>query len=421
MEIIKIPHPEALEVKIKGRLDSSWSDYLSEAVTEIIHDGADVIHLNMAEINYISSAGIRFLVKHYKQLSKINGSFLVIHPSESVRQVLEISGLSELLTTPRKKTEELAKKNIHISSTIQIHDCVAEVYELDPSARLNLKLIGDPEKFEHAQFSESDETHVVCSESMIGIGLGALGADAQDRRSRYGEFLIVPGAAIHQKTDWTLVPDYEFARGSFKPNLFALYSILCTGAFSHHIRFSATQKNSPTSLSDLIQIGFDVSKKSTISFVSVAESAGIIGTAVRRSPAMQETASRFTHPSVKDWFSFTPDRIHSGSTAVTVGFASKERDGLLLRFLRPMLLDQNILGHFHSAIFPQRSFGKGFLELSETIDGIFENGDLRPRYLEGMYHLLTLDHQDGSEREESAFMQGACWIGSFADNDVPLE
>src|SRR3954451_4936093 len=106
MEIKIEQSGEIREVSVNGRLDGYWADHLISSLEEVVRGGAHHIRLNMAEVVYISSAGIRVLLIFYKQLSAIQGSFSVSNPSEHVRKVLEMAGLKVLLTTSVAKTDK---------------------------------------------------------------------------------------------------------------------------------------------------------------------------------------------------------------------------------------------------------------------------------------------------------------------------
>src|SRR5436309_10585928 len=97
MEISKVQQGEFMEVSPSGRLDESWASHLSAALDGVIREGAHKIRLNMKDVTYLSSAGIRVLVIFYKQLTEIQGSFAVTTPSVSVRKILDMTRLSPLL------------------------------------------------------------------------------------------------------------------------------------------------------------------------------------------------------------------------------------------------------------------------------------------------------------------------------------
>src|SRR5262249_54540309 len=110
MEITQHPLDDTFELKVKGRLDANWAGHLGDEVAEVLREGARSIRLNMKEVEYVSSAGIRVLFQTYKQINAIHGIFAVTEPSEAVRSVLELAGVAELLfeKTPTGEVEVAA-------------------------------------------------------------------------------------------------------------------------------------------------------------------------------------------------------------------------------------------------------------------------------------------------------------------------
>src|SRR5262245_27448461 len=97
MEITRERRDGALELRIEGRLDAYWADHLVRALEEAMRGGDDRIRLDMAHVSYLSSAGIRVLLKFRKELEGIRGSLMVSRPSAAVQAVLELAGLAMLL------------------------------------------------------------------------------------------------------------------------------------------------------------------------------------------------------------------------------------------------------------------------------------------------------------------------------------
>ena len=85
----------AAVLKLKGRLDTKTSKDAAEVFTEVGGKYARVI-LDMKELSYISSAGIRAIRNLYMILYKKGGELTVTNPGENVLQVFEMTGLSNL-------------------------------------------------------------------------------------------------------------------------------------------------------------------------------------------------------------------------------------------------------------------------------------------------------------------------------------
>src|SRR5215831_21387044 len=97
MQITKIPRDGFVEVRITGRLDGYWADHLTTGLAEVVREGGHHIRVDLSEVSFLSSAGIRVLVQCFKQLRAIDGSLAVWHPSQHVSEVLKLAGLHNLM------------------------------------------------------------------------------------------------------------------------------------------------------------------------------------------------------------------------------------------------------------------------------------------------------------------------------------
>jgi len=100
MQITKTPADGAFLLTVAGRLDGYWADHLDNALSEAVRDGHHHLRVDLSQVTFLSSAGIAALMKFYKQLSRITGTFVVVNPSSSVRLVLEMTRLSAVLIAP---------------------------------------------------------------------------------------------------------------------------------------------------------------------------------------------------------------------------------------------------------------------------------------------------------------------------------
>ena len=87
---------ELVTLGITGRLDTTTAPNLEAAVNELIEDTKELV-FDMAELEYISSAGIRVILGAYKKMKLNNGLLRIEKANEIVREVFEIAGLSEYL------------------------------------------------------------------------------------------------------------------------------------------------------------------------------------------------------------------------------------------------------------------------------------------------------------------------------------
>jgi len=87
---------DTLFVTLSGRLDTTTAPQLEEALKEIPKDITNLA-LNFAELDYISSAGLRVLLSLQKTMSK-KGTMRICHVNETINEIFEVTGFCDILT-----------------------------------------------------------------------------------------------------------------------------------------------------------------------------------------------------------------------------------------------------------------------------------------------------------------------------------
>ncbi len=96
MEIVKERQGDSLTLRLSGRLDTGTSPELQEVVTKEI-DGVKHLAVDMAELEYITSAGLRVLLNAAKKMDAAKGSMVVKNANEDIREVFKITGFDDIL------------------------------------------------------------------------------------------------------------------------------------------------------------------------------------------------------------------------------------------------------------------------------------------------------------------------------------
>ena len=86
---------ETATISVAGRLDTTTAPALDKTIHEDINDVNNLI-LDIKDIDYISSAGLRVLLSAQKKMQKI-GSMKVVNVCEAVMDVLEMTGFADIL------------------------------------------------------------------------------------------------------------------------------------------------------------------------------------------------------------------------------------------------------------------------------------------------------------------------------------
>ena len=82
-------------IEIVGRLDTVTAPALDKTINEDLGDVQNLI-LDVAGMEYISSAGLRVLLAAQKKMQKI-GAMKVIHVCDAVMEVFEMTGFADSL------------------------------------------------------------------------------------------------------------------------------------------------------------------------------------------------------------------------------------------------------------------------------------------------------------------------------------
>lgn len=426
MQITKRLSGETVELQVEGRVDGYWADHLAAAVDQEIRQGSHHIQLDLSQVAFLSSAGIGTLVRLYKDLKSVQGSFSVSNCSRNVLKVIQLSKLENVLVAkvaPESLPTNQARKSFAVEAPaptsirqVERSGTIYEVYPLDPGSKLECRRLGDATLLERCGYAKEHCRTMQFSDSAFAIGLGAFGEHFEDCQRRFGEFIAAGGAVAYLPTDGTNVPDFLLAGGTTLPEVQVCYGIACQGAnpqpFSSLIRFEAKKSDEPVALSLLLESCLDLSDTQQIGIVMIAESAGLIGAALRRSPVVAASEpNAFEFPRIRDWLSFTAERAYTKSVVLLTGIAVRGSAGALAPVIRPFPNASGfpVAGHFHAAAFSYRPVQKGQIELKASIKSLFEG-----QTLEGILHLLS-DDRALSGSGQSELVRGACWIAPISN------
>ncbi len=104
LEIKKISDGSKLTVALVGRLDAVTAIQFDKDLSKSL-DGVKDLVIDLAELDYIASAGLRILLKMQKRMNN-QGNMYIKNVKREVREVLDMTGFSRLLSMeeePNKK------------------------------------------------------------------------------------------------------------------------------------------------------------------------------------------------------------------------------------------------------------------------------------------------------------------------------
>lgn len=96
MELDTTEYKRVTVVDVKGRIDSSTAADFDQEVMGLVESGHKNLLVDMSDVDFLSSAGLRTLVSARKALQESGGQIKLAQPSERVVDTLDIAGLDVL-------------------------------------------------------------------------------------------------------------------------------------------------------------------------------------------------------------------------------------------------------------------------------------------------------------------------------------
>ena len=96
MSISKERNGNALMLALEGRLDTITAPELEKEFKSSV-DGVSELTLDLAGLEYISSAGLRVLLSMQKAMNRL-GKMEIKNVNETVMEIFEVTGFSDILT-----------------------------------------------------------------------------------------------------------------------------------------------------------------------------------------------------------------------------------------------------------------------------------------------------------------------------------
>jgi len=108
MEIEVKEYKRVSVLTVTGRIDSATSNEFESKLNELTEAGRVNLVLDLSNVEFISSAGLRVLVTTRKGVKGAGGDVVLAKPSSQVIETLEIAGLDVLFEKYDTREEAVA-------------------------------------------------------------------------------------------------------------------------------------------------------------------------------------------------------------------------------------------------------------------------------------------------------------------------
>ena len=202
-------------LKISGRLDAVSSTSFEMAVEPLLTTTRFLI-IDLAPCSYLSSVGIRILLKTHKKMLAAQGKLIITGLLPEVYQVIEMAGLHRIFNLV--DTPELASKEIDQLQS----DCTEPIHFEHDNRKFQFQSIC---KEKHPLLFWKGSDMIGCNELGFSIGYGAP-AESDDVESlSHGLFLTAGICAGFLPDDSSIPADFRVAPDASKIAVFSLGAI----------------------------------------------------------------------------------------------------------------------------------------------------------------------------------------------------
>ena len=98
MDVLISKDGDVLIAMLNGRLDTNTSPATEDKLMGNVNDGESKLVIDFANTDYISSSGLRVVLKLAKATKKSQGALALCNANQQILEVLEISGFLALVS-----------------------------------------------------------------------------------------------------------------------------------------------------------------------------------------------------------------------------------------------------------------------------------------------------------------------------------
>lgn len=357
--------------RMTGRLDSLTASDAHRLIDELVAGGQRTIIVDLEQLHYVSSAGLRVFLLAQKVLQKVGGRLVIFKPADSVRQIFQLSGFTNLFDIVSDLAElenllgaETANPASHSRELGGIRFNILE----QPANPGSFLAFGDQEKLSRAEYTLSDVVQVSANHLTFGVGLGAFGQNYDDYKNFFGEAVVINGSLFYYPAIPRAGVDFVLNLSNDQP---VKYNFLHGFGFSGNFKIVSSFETLEglVDLSRLISACLQICPAKGLGIVLLAESKGLWGMNLKKVPIVDNQPGKgldiFHSDIFKDWISFPVEPGDTGHIFLGVGLAVPDRAQASAKFQPWLGRDSNF--HMHAAVFAKGPLGKKPEQLPEEL------------------------------------------------------
>lgn len=369
---------EILVISPKIRLDAYGASKLDDFIKSNLKDEDHLVILNLEEVTYLSSGGIRTFLESHRILTDKGGTLILCNVKKYPREVLEMAGFDQVFPLYNNLDEAMDScikpQEYSVSDEeylMRYEDDILSIKTLKVTSKdSSLKVLGDVKSVLTASITSKDVYSRKFSETEYSIGLGGLGEYITDYIGIMGEMMTIGGTMVWLPTDEHDTPDFLIPeKDTGKITIHTGFNVALDGEFNDIIMVEA-KTDAGFSVDNLYDSLFKISQKKTsfkgiISLAMQADIKDFYSSGVNISP-IEDLAPKnhemITHEdNIGSWMNINTTGKYQGETMVSFGVGVDLNSDLSLFdenalgslfYLHPANIgDKTMLLHNHAVVF----------------------------------------------------------------------
>lgn len=103
----EVQRGDVLILRVKGKLDKVLSPLVEKKVFQFTSAGQSKVLIDLSEVSYINSCGLRMLLAVKKQIKSVPGKFIICSLRPEVLEMMKICGFDHVFEIAKSEEEAL--------------------------------------------------------------------------------------------------------------------------------------------------------------------------------------------------------------------------------------------------------------------------------------------------------------------------
>jgi anti-anti-sigma factor len=339
MEISTRSVGNALVVALEGQLDAYWAGETERELWSQLDQGYHWLVIDLAALTYLSSGGLRSLLRVHRRLADLGGKLALAAPQPYVRNVLDISGLTHAISIYDTVPEALAAvaggqpvADIGWAGAHEHQTAYGRYRVLAGAGGMGgLRVVGSVDDLLYSRATPDLLTSLTLAEVGYGLAVGATAESAAAAVERLGELLALPGAIFWLPGDGRQTPDFLTGdlSGARLP-VYWLNGLLLQGPPQFYVRCAAMDVEAGIALADLAHDLLGVAAQQVqgaapqaIGIALRGDLAAMWGVGLKRAPCAGRAPANgreISHrENIADWLHFPTEATFPGHAILGAG------------------------------------------------------------------------------------------------------